>query len=513
MPESVQGFRWTDLVITLSAGVCTFVLYGVLVVTIVIQGLLAMQWAKLDVILTEAESIIQESEAAIDRLNSLGFDDCNTDTLLAMQQELFLSSRIRDIGFVTDNALRCTTGHGILKTPFKQQPWDFIGPAGFKYWPEVPMVLFGGEITAPLLGKGQFNTVIDIRWLKQQARPGDHLEIMFRDEPSNTRYAYGDTGVFRNLDSNTGQVISLSGIYSESCRNLPPYCVAVDTEYLPGIKRNLPLAILLLGIGLALGLAISRIVWQSLKDYRSTISRVIRGVKRKGYYPLYQPIVDLQSGKVVGCEVLARFQDQHGAICPDVFIPLLAKANLSWPFTELIIQKVLSDLEPSKHLPDDFMVHINLYPSDIASGKPQSAKIIKVLSQSRFQIAFEITEDEQLDTAAAQNCLKWIRQNGIELSVDDFGTGYSNLSKVRDLECSTLKIDRSFIFDIDAGGLGYALVPLMIQIGQELGMDIVTEGVETERQARIVKEMGSRYAQGWVFGKPMTAKCLEEHLQ
>ncbi|MGO1461602.1 MAG: EAL domain-containing protein [Oleiphilaceae bacterium] len=109
---------------------------------------------------------------------------------------------------------------------------------------------------------------------------------------------------------------------------------------------------------------------------------------------------------------------------------------------------------------------------------------------SRSSCGFEITEDEQLDTAEARDCLEWIKHQGFALSVDDFGTGYSNLPKVRDLDYNTLKIDRSFALDIDAGGLGAALIPLMIRIANELGMDVVAEGIETNTQATVVWDMG-----------------------
>src|SRR5690554_2330028 len=191
MPESVQKHHWTDPVITLAAGMGTFVLYCILVGTVIIQSLLALQWAKLDALFEETEAIVQESRVAIDRLNAQGFDHCDNDTLVAMQRELFLSSRIRDIGFVKDNVLMCTTGHGILSTPFAQQPWDFIGPSGLKYWSAVPMILFDNKITAPLMEKGQFNVVLDTRWLKQQAKPRDRQELLFRTTPSSSQYAYG----------------------------------------------------------------------------------------------------------------------------------------------------------------------------------------------------------------------------------------------------------------------------------------------------------------------------------
>jgi sensor c-di-GMP phosphodiesterase-like protein len=489
-------------------GVGVFLLYALLVLTIVVQSLLAAQQEKLDAMFTESLKIVQEGRTAITRLNALGFSHCDQTTLNAMQRQLFLSSRVRDIGFVRNNTVVCTTSAGILKEPFKQKPWSFIGPEGFKYWSAVPLILFNGTVQAPLLEKGQFNAILDSRWLEQQSTPGERRELIVQNRSTKAHYAYGDEGIFRSLKNDSGQQVSLSTVYSEACRTTPPFCAAVESENLPVLKRNLPLGILLVLIGITLGSAAARTLSVVLRKRRSTKSRVIRGVKQDAYYPLYQPIVDLETGDLVGCEVLARFRDSHGAIYPDTFIPLLAKAQLGWPFTELIMQKTLAELDPLNHLPDGFKIHINLYPSDIAMGRPRNSDITRALAESRFQIAFEVTEDEQLDTSAARDCLDWIKQNGFELSVDDFGTGYSNLSKLKDLECSTLKIDRSFVFDIDAGGLGYILVPHMIKLGRELGMDIVTEGVETLAQADIVKTMGARYAQGWAFGRPMTAKNL-----
>ncbi len=194
---------------------------------------------------------------------------------------------------------------------------------------------------------------------------------------------------------------------------------------------------------------------------------------QNAFYPLYQPIVDLESGKVVGCEVLARFRDSNG------------------------------------DLPNGFKVSINLFPSDIAQSRLQNADSTLNLAASRFHIVLEVTESEELDTRAAKECIDWLCEQGFELAIDDFGTGYSNLSKVRDLGAGILKIDQAFIFDIETGGLGATLVPLMIQIANELGMRVVAEGVETTAQASVVRSMGIKRAQGWAFGKPMPAKALQ----
>lgn len=510
MPDAMQKTRWSHALIAALTGVSTFFVYALLILALVIQGVLSSQYEKLNTLISEAEKIGSEGVAIISRLNALDVDECTDELLSAMRKELFLASRIRDIGFIEGDFLICSTGQGVLETPLKQAPWGFISARGIKHWPSAHLVLFDGEVTAAIAQKGQFNVVYDTRWLEQQATVSTRWELVYRKSRSKFIHTYGDKELFRNLNDKSAQVVNLTSTYSEACSKSIPYCAGTETTHTDIINRSQDFAAYALLIGIALGLGAGFLVGSALKKRRNTENRIIRGVKHNAYFPLFQPVVDLQSGKIIGCEVLARFQDAYGAIYPDEFIPVLARAKLSWPFTQQIMQKTLENLDPRADLPDGFKVNINLFPSDIAQNRVQGANISLALAASRFHIAFEITEDEQLDTATARVCIEWIKQQNFELAVDDFGTGYSNLSKVRDLGCNTLKIDRSFVLDIDSGGLGAALVPLMIRIANELGMEVVAEGVETAAHAAIVREMGARFAQGWAFGKPMLAGKLEE---
>ena len=510
MPGAVQTFRWIHALTTVLTGVSVFFLYAAIILVLAGQSLLTSQSEKLDVLVSETEKIALDGRSVINRLNAQGFDRCTHELLDVMRRELFLASHVREIGFVRNNLVLCTTSQGILETPIQQAPWDFISKNGFKYWPAVRLVFFGGEIRAPIAEKGQFNVVFDSRSLEQLAITNSRWELVYRDNLSQTHHTYGDTGLFRDLGEKPGEIITPVSTYSEACSDIIPYCASTEIGHWDVIKRNQLLVAFLVLIGLTLGYGSGLVSLLILKKRLSIEQRIIRGLKHNAYFPLYQPIVDLESGKVVGCEVLARFKDAHGAIYPDEFIPVLAKARLGWSFTQLIMQRTLKDLNPRTGLPDGFKVNFNLFPSDIAQNRIKDANISLVLAASRFHVAFEITEDEQLDTNAARDCLEWIKQHGFELAVDDFGTGYSNLSKVRDLGCNTLKIDRSFVFDIDSGGLGAALVPLMIRIADELGMEVVAEGVETSAQATIVRNMGIRFGQGWAFGKVMPAKELEK---
>lgn len=510
MPNVGHPLRGTQVLIVVISGLCAFCVYAMITLFVAIQGALVSQSVELDALMSEAEKIALESRSVIDRLNAQGFDQCNDTLLAVMRRELFHTYRVRDIGFLRDNTVLCTTGQGILKTPIKQDSWDFISDDGFSYWPAARLALFDGEIIAPIVGKGLFNVVLDTRWLEQLAIANSRWELVYRNSLSQTQHAFGDPGVFRSLSKQSGQDITLTTIYSETCSDIIPYCASAEIKHTDVLRRSQSLAVFLAVTGLVLGSGSGLVSWLVLKRRLSTTQRIIRGMRHDAYFPLYQPIVDLKSGSIIGCEVLARFRDTYGALYPDEFIPVLANIGKGWQFTQLIMQKTLDDLNTRAGLPDGFKVNINLFPSDIAQSRMKDADISLALAASRFNIAFEITEDEHLDTATAKDCIQWIKANGFELAVDDFGTGYSNLAKVRDLGCNTLKIDRSFVFDIDTGGLGAALVPLMVSIAKELGMEVVAEGVETSIQATIVSNMGVRFAQGWAFGRPMPASRLEE---
>ncbi|WP_309043957.1 EAL domain-containing protein [Marinobacter sediminicola] len=513
MPNVGHSFRWTQVLIVMASGLSAFCVYVLITLVVAVQGTLASQSVELDALISEAEKIALESRSVINRLNAQGIDQCNETMLAVMRRELFLANRVRDIGFVRDNAVLCTTGQGILESPYQQGPWDFTSEDGFRYWPAVRLILFNGDMTAPIVGKGRFNVVFDTRWLEQLVTVNGRWELTFRNRLAQIQHAFGDSGVYRSLGDKSAHATTLTSIYSQTCSNTIPYCASTEIEHMDVLRRNPSLAAFLVMTGLILGSGSGLVSWLVLKRRLSTSRRIIRGLKHKAYFPLYQPIVDLEHGSIIGCEVLARFRDAYGAIDPEEFIPVLASVGESWRFTQLVMQKTLDDLNARTGLPAGFKVNINLFPSDIAQSRMKDADISLALATSRFNITFEITEDENLDTATAKDCIHWIKQNGFELAVDDFGTGYSNLAKVRDLGCNTLKIDRSFVFDIDTGGLGAALVPLMVRIAHELGMDVVAEGVETNAQAKIVAGMGIRFGQGWAFGRPMSARTLEERVR
>lgn len=305
---------------------------------------------------------------------------------------------------------------------------------------------------------------------------------------------------------------TLTTHYAEACSTRYAYCAAVEADNLTLLARNIAFPLLLIVAGIGLGLGVTGMTFLGLQRRFSLTSRVRRGLQHGHFYPVYQPVVNLHSNRIGGCEVLARFRDSHGELQPHEFVPEIYRQQRSWQFTVQIVGQALRELASHIAIPDSFKVNINLYPGDISSGEVRKLSIMPWLTETRLKLAFEITEDQQLDSAASKESLDWLRQKGFEIAIDDFGTGYSNFSEVRDLNCTALKIDKSFITDIEHGGVRTTIVPLVIKIARELQLAVIIEGIENAEQAAIVKTMGADYGQGWHYGKPMTSSELEQLL-
>jgi diguanylate cyclase (GGDEF)-like protein len=224
----------------------------------------------------------------------------------------------------------------------------------------------------------------------------------------------------------------------------------------------------------------------------------------------YQPIVNLNTGKIAKMEALLRWQNpQLGLVPPYIFIPLAEENGAIISIGEWVIKTACSqnkvwqdmDLPPIK-------VSVNLSVRQFQQ-KNLTSTIVKILEQTKLApdyLELEITESITMnDTESAKTILAELNHLGIALSMDDFGTGYSSLSYLKQFPFNTLKIDRSFIKDLHSSAQDIAIVKTIITLGQGLNLNVVAEGVETEELKSLLKKLGCEYIQGYLFSKPLPA--------
>lgn len=233
----------------------------------------------------------------------------------------------------------------------------------------------------------------------------------------------------------------------------------------------------------------------------------------------YQPIYDLHDNSIAGFEALMRWRHpEDGLVRPDHFIPLAEETNLiipmgTWAFEEACNQSILwNKVYGSEKL---LTIAVNVSSRQIMNANfiETIEDIIRRTGVDKRTIKIEVTESLIMDNPAqAESKLKTIREMGIGVSMDDFGTGYSSLSYLHNFPFNSLKIDQSFVRDIDKKEENRAIIQAITMLADAFGMDVVAEGIESQEELEVLKGFGSEYAQGYYFSHPLEAGEAEDLL-
>jgi diguanylate cyclase (GGDEF)-like protein/PAS domain S-box-containing protein len=218
--------------------------------------------------------------------------------------------------------------------------------------------------------------------------------------------------------------------------------------------------------------------------------------------PYYQPLIDLATGRITGVEALVRWpHPERGMISPAEFIPVAEETGLINALGGLMLRRACLD---AARWPDDVRVSVNLSPLQFRVGNLLSV-VMDALKQSGLparRLELEITETLLLEKSAqVLATLHALRALGVRISMDDFGTGYSSLSYLRSFPFDKIKIDQSFVRDLDANRDAQAIIRSIVSLGIGLGVTITAEGVETEAELRCLRSEGCHEGQGFLFSR------------
>jgi sensor c-di-GMP phosphodiesterase-like protein len=248
--------------------------------------------------------------------------------------------------------------------------------------------------------------------------------------------------------------------------------------------------------------AIDVVSW--LNRYWSFEARFCRYLSAQSVVIAYQPVLDLKSGKVSGCEVLARWRDIDGTIvAPNRFIDIVERKGCTLAFTRMVADNAHEEL--SGRLPADLPLQINF---NVFARDFESETLLRVFSKfagrdSHLTVAVELVENDEIDFEKAQLAIEELGRAGIKTYIDDFGTGYSSIERVARLAVHGVKLDRSFAMSPPDSVLGRMLVQVIDMI-KTSGHLIVVEGVETEARLNLLRSTGVvDYVQGYVLSRPL----------
>ena len=238
-----------------------------------------------------------------------------------------------------------------------------------------------------------------------------------------------------------------------------------------------------------------------------------RGIRNGEFLPFFQPLVDLNSRQIVGFEALARWRSpSRGLLEAQTFIETAERTGLISPLTLTVLEQALRE---ARSWPAHFKLAVNVSPVQFRDAD-LAEQILKLLSSTGFpanRLELEITEGSLLeDREQVLTIIRSLKNVGVSISLDDFGTGYASLAQVNRLPLDRIKIDKSFITTIVKSEQTAAIVNTIAGLGHNLDVPISAEGVESEQIRSALADFGCSEAQGWLFGRAISAEAVRSFL-
>ncbi|SKB15687.1 Two-component response regulator [Planktothrix sp. PCC 11201] len=244
-----------------------------------------------------------------------------------------------------------------------------------------------------------------------------------------------------------------------------------------------------------------------------------RAIERQEFIVYYQPIICLLTGKISSFEALVRWKHpQGGLVSPDHFIPVAEATGLIVPLGFWVLEhscrqlKLWQEQSAKRGEVFDITMSVNLSVKQFSQGNliEEIDQVLESLKLDSKNLKLEITESAIMDNPElASELFEQLKERKIQLSLDDFGTGYSSLSYLHRFPLDIIKIDRSFISNLDSMGKNLEVVQAILNLAHHLGMSVVAEGIETPEQLSLLRLLGCELAQGYLFAQPLDAEATE----
>lgn len=248
-----------------------------------------------------------------------------------------------------------------------------------------------------------------------------------------------------------------------------------------------------------------------------------RALENNEFQLFYQPIIDNRTMKIAGFEALIRWDhEEKGMVRPDIFMGIAEETSLIIPIGQWVIQQACRDSMAIRNSIKDWSnIKKNFFVSVNVSGRQlNDPEFFEVLEESTLQnhvipstFKLEITERVLVGGQLVENWITECHRRGFTVALDDFGTGYSSLSYLSQFHVDNLKIDRSFVRKIHDDKKTRVIVKAIIELAKGLGIHLIAEGIETEKDAQVLKKWGCQQAQGYLYARPMPMLEIVEFLK
>lgn len=459
-------------------------------------------------LLDTMRDVQNDIDRLLTHLNQHHTTACSADNLDRLRSLLFVHRHARQIGLLdAQGRLFCNTSVGALEVPVYYGAEGIDGAIG-RYHLNAPIALIGLSARGTVVERGRFQVVMD-GWPVQAAFQR-HADAVWAGAGAQRRRVFvapqGQGLPRAEADTPAWTLHWDLGLGVLTTTQPGPSPVTAQSVVTLGALSRKYLGLLAGGLAVCLALAalIQAAVTRRVAYLASMDHRIKTLCSPSHVVCHYQPVVELATGRVVGCEVLARLQDGDTLLYPDRFIPAVLKRGLAWSFDAAVSHKALEEL--GRHLPQglDFTVALNFFPGNLRHARihPHIQRCLQTYPRPQpLRVELEVTEYEFRPEHVPE--LHRLQQEGYLIAMDDFGTGYSNLGMVKRVAPDILKIDKSFVCEMEDSTLRASLIPEIMAIARAVGSQVVAEGIENAAQIDRLRALGVHYGQGYHYAKPM----------
>jgi sensor c-di-GMP phosphodiesterase-like protein len=470
-------------------------------------------------LISEQTAFLKETRIVLTKMNESPYPYCSEAEIAYFRKMIFQTDFLRDAGRVRDGKVDCSVT--VSKTDISQAQLKpaYSTPDGAKVYMAAGLLQVRDQITL-VIQLGPSYVVINSGVGRRLDKTLLQFFVTMFPAPSQgpgkllSLAAKPDNAIFTKDGLNRrGDMLYFTRCTPESysCTttliSIPEAMLADQTQLWICIASG--------GlIGAAFGFVLSFVYRRN----RSMEQQLHRAIKSDKLRVVYQPIVNLPAGHIVGAEALARWTDEDGfAVSPDIFIKVAEDHGFVGEITRLVVRHSLNDFAETLRTHPDFRLSINVAASDLADPEflPMLERELMRTGVRNECLSIEITESSTARHEVAIDTISRLQKRGHSIHLDDFGTGYSSLSYLQDLAVNAIKIDRTFTQAIGTEAVTSSILPQIMAMAESLHLQVIVEGIETSQQAGYFSSGSNQIlGQGWLFGRPAApeafARLLEE---
>jgi sensor c-di-GMP phosphodiesterase-like protein len=435
---------------------------------------------------------------------------CSPAFIEQLRQIAYLPDGLNEFMYAPGGIVRCSVNSADFGEGLDLGPADVPAQpnTGFSFWLDRDLSFVGLQgLTGSVALQGAFATIIPPQRVSLMFPDWMSVEVVLLDEAGNWWSRQGTPGVYQaGVAARATGFLGAFGqkVHHLDCDGQGLHCIAVEGDLAAMARAKSGwIALALLFAGLAAS-SMASLFARLVKNYWSFEQRFRRNLTADSIICAYQPVMCLETNRIAGCEVLARWRDvDDSVVAPDRFVDIVEANAMTLRFTEMVARRAHKEL--SAALPDGerIQVNFNIFPCDLASRKLLGVYAPFLAEPERFELVLEIVESDEIP-ANAQVEIEALRRAGIKTYIDDFGTGYSNMQSLAALSVDGVKLDRSFAMAPDNSMMARMLAHAVEMI-HATGRAMVVEGVETQERLKFLQNMSARidFVQGYLISRPL----------